>query len=81
MDGFIIKPGDIQSATSILQDAVEQLPTNIYFRYHLGMAYMANERHAAAGREFEEVIKLSETQSFEELQEVKDLLAGINPSS
>ncbi|MBL4602224.1 MAG: tetratricopeptide repeat protein [Emcibacteraceae bacterium] len=75
------KTGDIQSATSILQDAVEQLPTNIYFRYHLGMAYMANERHAAAGREFEEVIKLSETQPFEELQEVKDLLAGINPSS
>ena len=75
------KTGDIQSAISILQDAVEQMPTNVIFRYHLGMSYMAGERNAAAVREFEEVVKLAENQQFEQLEEVRGLLKQLNTPS
>ncbi len=72
------KTGDIQAATSILQDAVEQMPNVVIFRYHLGMSYMEEGRNAAAIREFEEVVKLSDNQPFEQLEEVKGLLAELN---
>lgn len=75
------KVGDIQSATSILQDAVEQIPTMAIFRYHLGMAYLAGERNSAAIREFEEVVKISEERPFEQIEEVKSLLADLNTPS
>lgn len=75
------KVGDIQSATSLLQDVVEQIPTNVYFRYHLGMSYLSGQREEAAAREFVEVIKLAEEQSFDQLDEVKELLADINSAS
>jgi len=75
------KTGDIQAATSVLQDVVEQLPTNVHFRYHLGMSYMAGQRDAAAAREFEEVIKLAEEQQFDQLEEVKELLADMNSAN
>ncbi len=75
------KVGDIQAATSILQDAVEQMPTNAIFRYHLGMSYMAGERNAAAAREFEEAVKLAENQPFEQLEEVRGLLEQLNTPS
>ncbi|HPF47553.1 MAG: tetratricopeptide repeat protein [Alphaproteobacteria bacterium] len=73
------KVGDIQNATSVLQDVVEKMPNNVYFRYHLGMSYMAGDRNAAAAREFEEVVKLAENQPFEQLDEVKGLLADLKP--
>ncbi len=75
------KTGDIQAATSILQDAVEQMPNVAIFRYHLGMSYMAEERNAAAIREFEEVVKISDSQPFEQLEEVKGLLAQLNQAN
>lgn len=75
------KVGDIQSATSLLQDVVEQLPNSVYIRYHLGMIYMAGGRDAAAEREFKEVVKLAEKQSFDQLDAVKELLAGMSPAS
>lgn len=75
------KVGDIQAATSILQDAVEQMPNMAIFRYHLGMTYMAGERSTAAIREFEEVVRISEAQPFEQIEEVKNLLAELNTPS
>ncbi len=75
------KVGDIQSATSILQDVVEQMPTNVIFRYHLGMSYMAGDRDAAAAREFEEVVKLAQSQPFDQLEEVKNLLEQLKTPS
>tara|TARA_R110002096_G_scaffold416576_2_gene619440 strand:- start:282979 stop:285336 length:2358 start_codon:yes stop_codon:yes gene_type:complete len=75
------KVGDITAATSILQDVVEQMPQMAIFRYHLGMSYLADDRIEAAIREFEEVVKLSESAPFENLEEVKGLLARLNSAS
>lgn len=75
------KVGDIQAASSLLQDVVEQMPQMIIFRYHLGSSYMAEGRNEAAIREFEEVIKLSENQPLEQLEEVKELLVQLKSAS
>ncbi len=75
------KVGDIQAATSLLQDVVEQMPNMAIFRYHLGMSYMAGERTEAAKREFEEIVRISETQPFEQIEEVRNLLADLNTQS
>ena len=75
------KVGDIQAASSLLQDVVEQMPTEIIFRYHLGSSYMAEGRNDAAIREFEEVIRLSESQPLEQLEEVKEFLVQLKTPS
>lgn len=75
------KVGDIQAATSLLQDVVEQMPNMAIFRYHLGMSYMAGERKEAAKREFEEIVRISEVQPFEQIEEVRNLLAELNTQS
>ena len=75
------KLGDIQAATSLLQDAVEQAPNMSIFRYHLGKSYMEEDRREAAIREFEKIVELSAGQPFELIDEVKQLIDQLQPTS
>ncbi len=75
------KVGDIQAATSLLQDAVEQAPNMSILRYHLGMSYMKEDRREAAIREFEKIVELSAEQPFELIDEVKQLIDQLQLAS
>lgn len=73
--------GDMDEATNLIGDAVEELPGLPVLRYHLGMTHLANSRKKSAIREFEKALELSKTQPFAQAEEVERLLKKIRPSS
>jgi len=66
--------GRYDQSLRYLERAAEQLPGLAIVRYHLGMAYRATESYAAAIEEFEAVVALSESQTFDKTEEVKGLI-------
>ena len=71
--------GNFEEATSLISEAVEQLPELAIFRYHLGMVHMANNRKKSAIREFEKTLELSKTQPFDQVGEVERMLKKLKP--
>ena len=51
--------GDHRTAVSLLEEAVNQLPTVASMRYHLGMSYLATGQSAKAADEFRAALELS----------------------
>jgi Flp pilus assembly protein TadD len=66
--------GEVDQALPFLRDAGKQLPNLAEVRYHLGKAYRAEKNISAAISEFEKVVELSESTSFEYLDEVNQAL-------
>lgn len=66
--------GRFQEALRYLEPAAEQLPNLPAIRYHLGKTYYAMKNVSGAIEEFERIVELSETQDFQNLDEVKRLL-------
>lgn len=79
--GWILyRKGEFEEAASLISDAAEQLPDLLIFRYHLGMAHMANDRNQSAIEELERVLELSKTQPFDQIEEVEKSLKQLRSS-
>ena len=66
--------GNFDDATSLLKDATEKVPNVAVFRYHLGMAYMANKQTSSAIKELEQALEIAKTQPFAQENETRKAL-------
>ena len=73
--------GNTEEATSLLRDATEKAPNLAIFRYHLGMAYKANEQSSSAIRELEQALELSKSQPLVQEEEIRKALEELRASS
>ena len=73
--------GEYDLATPLLLGAVDQLPNMAILRYHLGMAYKAQNNMDAAKVGLEAALKLAETQSFAQKTEAQKALDEIQTDS
>ena len=69
--------GNTEAASSLLQEAVEQMPQVPIFRYHLGMSFLKNGKTDAARSEFEDALKFSKTQPFPLEGQIKEALSRL----
>ena len=60
-----------EEAVPLLEEAASGVPNLAVVRYHLGMAYKALNRPAAAMQELERAVELAETQPLANLEEAK----------
>jgi tetratricopeptide (TPR) repeat protein len=50
--------GNAEDAIELIEDATQEMPSSPFFRYHLGMAYVAIDEKESARQEFEKALEL-----------------------
>jgi Flp pilus assembly protein TadD len=70
-----IQKGVYGSAVDLLQEAVQQAPTNPTYHYHLGIAYQKNKDDANAKIQFERALQLNPQPAQE--SEIRQQLAAV----
>ena len=75
----LFKAGETEKAIAVLKKAVETVPNNAEFRYHLGEVYYAQENYNASKVELEKALSLAKNNNeFTEIERVTQLLKEIN---
>ena len=69
--------GEYEMATPLIREAAEALPNMAIIRYHLGLAYKAENNFAEAEKELVAALKLAERQSFAQVEETKQALKEV----
>jgi tetratricopeptide (TPR) repeat protein len=69
--------GEYELATPLIRDAADELPNLAIVRYHLGMAYKAENNLQEAEKELEIALQLGEAQNFTKLEETKQALEKV----
>lgn len=72
------RTGRVDTAVDILEGVVEQAPNVPIFRYHLGLAYLQQERATEGAAELEAAIELAQTAPFLYLEEAQRALDGVD---
>lgn len=71
------KVGKYADASSLLENAVEELPGMPVFHYHLGMTHLAKKDKAAARKELEKALELAGDESFDQAAEIRNVLKDL----
>ncbi|MEH6525465.1 MAG: tetratricopeptide repeat protein [Sneathiella sp.] len=69
--------GEYELATPLIREAAEAIPNMAIIRYHLGLAYKAQNSLNEAEKELEAALKLAERQNFTQVKEAKQALEEI----
>lgn len=69
--------GEYELATPLIKEAAAAVPNMAIIRYHLGLAYKAENNLNEAEKELEAALKLAERQNFAHVEESKKALAEI----
>lgn len=69
--------GEYELATPLIREAAEALPNMAIIRYHLGLAYKAENNFSEAEKELVAALKLAERQNFAQVEETKQALKEV----
>lgn len=69
--------GKYSDASSLLESAIDQLPTIPDFHYHLGMTYLAKENKAMAKEALEKALELAGDKGFAKEKEIRTALENL----
>tara|TARA_R110002074_G_scaffold97065_2_gene210725 strand:+ start:1980 stop:4412 length:2433 start_codon:yes stop_codon:yes gene_type:complete len=69
--------GEYEMATPLLRSAVERAPDKAILRYHLGMAYKAENNRDKALKELEQAVTLADSQHFPAREEAEKAIAEL----
>lgn len=69
--------GKLEEGVALIEDAASQAPEQPVFRYHLGMSYVALNKKERARKELEKALELSQGNSFQDVERVREALARL----